>query len=298
MKTTGLLQVPVTWTCTPPQFVLQEESTRVDFCSVAMGTRSTSVLHLLNTSAEDVDIYASLLNPVGPFSCPLGSRRVGPGQVLLFPVTFRPQVAEEPEQEILELRGNSTVLALVLCGIGIEHRVVFRPDQRLYQFAGNKQTFSLEIRNQCAATLPIRILEVFARQGPELKGKGPKPKSKVQGSTPKSKDQGPEPKSKGQGPAPKSKGQGPSPKNKGQGPAPKNNKDVEAILEDLAPAESAFCVEPQELALAADQMAVFKVEYQARAARTVHAARFRVMLGASTDLRDITFLATSSGKLN
>ena len=89
-----MLQVPVAWSVSAPSLVLEEDSPQLEFGAVALGTTCTSQLRLHNTENESISIVTSLLNPLGPFCCPLGPARVDPGQALVLPITFRPQVVQ------------------------------------------------------------------------------------------------------------------------------------------------------------------------------------------------------------
>ena len=149
------------------------------------------------------------------------------------------------------------MLSLMLSGHGVEHRLTFHPDQLLYRFDGTTGTVSLEMRNLCAASLPIQVRQVFARQGP-----APKQDKKEK----------------------KKKGKSES----------TLKPEIEEIIEGLSPAESAFSVEPRQLTIQANQRAVVKVQYEARAPCTMHAARFNISLSHSFSLRQLTFLGTSA----
>ncbi|PSN45081.1 hypothetical protein C0J52_05080 [Blattella germanica] len=84
-------QVPVFCKVVTPDYILIDDSPRIEFGPVVIGTRITTELLLLNMRSYSIKMLSTLLNPLGPFWSPVQYTNVESGHLLALPISFRPE---------------------------------------------------------------------------------------------------------------------------------------------------------------------------------------------------------------
>ncbi|XP_069672666.1 cilia- and flagella-associated protein 74-like [Periplaneta americana] len=259
-----------------PDFLLRCDSQHLDFGPVALGTRPTRLLRVQNISSRSIKVALSLLNPLGPFSCPpaqpwsKGGPFLDPEHILTLPVKFAPQKSGPEVKEYLEVWSDVTVLPLMLSGRGVEPKFTFNPDFLLYRFEGRSAECNIEIINTCDAPLPIRVEQIFFKAAVDKPTSPKTSAAKNEGKNMKDKkgkgnkdEKGKEKKEK-LGKQNKSHEQT---KNMELKVSPEIEQELKTVYASLESLEPLFCLEGltdrNELVVSPHQKAAFRVRYVA-----------------------------------
>ncbi|XP_057653697.1 uncharacterized protein LOC130892333 [Diorhabda carinulata] len=152
-----------------PDFISNLKLQRVDFGNVAVGMSDNKNVIIQNIKYDTIEIKTNLLNPVGPFSVSYIKNPKIPGECYMnLPLKFSPK-SNEFFEEYIEITSGTTVLPLILQGVGVDTKVTFSPDFLVCRL--NKATtrtieeYLLKIQNLSEAPVTFVFEKVFEIEG-------------------------------------------------------------------------------------------------------------------------------------
>ncbi|XP_076253985.1 uncharacterized protein LOC143192492 isoform X1 [Rhynchophorus ferrugineus] len=147
-----------------PEFITDLNLQRIDFGKCAIGMSVSKKIVIQNIKYDNIKPKVSVLNPLGPFSIPCKTNfDLPPEHYLNIPLKFTP-TASEKITEYFEIRTNSTVLPLILCGEGFPPNINITPEFTVYRLetkSNRLAELSLKIENQSEAEVDIKFIKLF-----------------------------------------------------------------------------------------------------------------------------------------